>query len=59
MDMIAIKALRALKAIADYIDKKKPANFDDAKHMLTLVGLTATTALDDAADDAVNLKTLV
>ena len=59
MDKITIKLIKALKAIVDYVDKRKPTDFADAKHMLTLVGLTASTALDDAADDAVNLRTLV
>ncbi len=42
------KLAEALKSIAAYIENKKPANLEEAKHMLALISVIAGESLAEA-----------
>jgi hypothetical protein len=51
MNEVVKKLETALKSIADYTDKRKPKTLCEAEGMLDLVGLIATTTLEETADE--------
>lgn len=47
-----VKLVAALKSIAAYIENKKPANLEEAKHMLALISVIAGESLSEVALEA-------